>query len=158
MPGYSFPRAHGPALKDGRQRMTLAAPRAQSAASHHAAVGDAVQLGLVRDADKPFTRLGERRCILRAVVVIEDSGLIRLDAVRYRERDEWTAQAERLARFLRAAEQGAPGDTAVAREAVARLCGFRSWKALWAWNNGRDRRSRPDADGRVTRELIGWAV
>lgn len=159
MPAYMFPRDRGPAIRDGRQRLTLAAPRdGVSAAAAHAIVGDPVQLDLAPRGDKRRERAAVGRCILRAAVVITPEALVRVVNPRFRERDEYTATAETLARLLRNAENGAAGDLAAARLQLARACGFRSWKALYEWNAHRDRRGRPDADGRVTREVIGWAA
>lgn len=157
MPAYILERSHGPAVKDGRQRMTLAAPRSTGPAHAHATLGQTVQIDLAKAGDKPRARIAEGVCILRATVTITADSLIRITDVVFHERGEHTAAAERLVRCLRAAEQGAPRADKMTRDTVARLAGFRDWKRLWEWNSHRDRRGRPDASGQVTRELIGWA-
>lgn len=160
MPVYPLPREHGPAVKQGRQRLTLAAPRPDNGGlmAPHAIVGDPVYIDLAPRGDKPRERAAVTTCILRAAVVITADALVRVINPRFRERDQHARSADVLARLLRNAEQGAAGDLAAARLALAKAAGFRSWKALYEWNAHRDRRGRPDADGRVTREIIGWAA
>lgn len=158
MAAYLFAREHGPALRDGRQRMTLAAPRIDKPSSGHADLGDQVQLALSARGDKRRERVADRRCILRAAVVITPDALVRIVDLRFHERDEHTARAEGIARILRQAEQGAASASPRTRNFVAKLAGFRSWKALYEWNAHPDRRGRPDEAGRVTREIIGWAA
>lgn len=157
MARYPHPRAHAAALRSGRQRLTLAAPRVQGTGGH-ARLGGPVHLGLAATADTPVEAIGARTCILRATVVITPDALVRIIDLSFHERGEHSQQAERIARVLRAAEQGGPYAGGRARLAVARLAGFKSWGDLVEWNSHRDRRGRPDADGRVTREVIGWAV
>lgn len=158
MPAYTLPREHGPAVRDGRQRITLAAPRDNNVPGGHAAVGDDVFVDLAKRGDKPRERVARRRCILRGQLVITEDALVRVTDLRFRDRDEWAAEAERLKRLIEAAEQGTPAATSDTLLALAKLAGFRSWKALYTFNAARDRRGRPDADGRVTRDLIGWSV
>lgn len=157
MPAYILDRSHGPAVKDGRQRLTLQPPRNRPTPAPHADLDRPVYLDLARKGDKPRERVAQAVCILRARVVITEHALVRIVDAAFRERAPHTAEAERLLRFLRAAEQGNPAAGPVARDAVAKLCGFRNWTALWKWNSHRDRRGRPDEAGQVTRELIGWA-
>ena len=156
MARYPLPRAHAAALRSGRQTLTLAAPRVM-ASGGHAVLGGAVHLGLAASADEPAETLGQRPCILRGSLVITADALVRIIDLTFHERGEHSRQAERLAAVLRAAEQGGPYAGGQARLAVARLAGFKSWQALFDWNSHRDRRGRPDADGRVVREIIGWA-
>ncbi len=159
MPAYILDRSHGPAVKDGRQRLTLQPVRGAVAARYdHADLGGTVYLDLARKGDKPRERAGVRSCILRARVTITAEALVRVADVRFHERGPQATQAERLARFLQAAEQGRPSADRLARDAVARLCGFRNWTALWNWNSHFDRSGRPDEAGQVTREVIGWAA
>lgn len=152
MARYPLPRAHGPAVRSGRQRLTLAAPRS-TAQSGHAELGKPVQVALAATAEARGETLAVRDCILRATVVITPDALVRVIGLSYR-----IAPGESLSRLLINAENGAAGDLAKARLQLAKAAGFRSWKALYAWNAHRDRRGRPDADGRVTREVIGWAA
>lgn len=158
MPGYTLPREHGPAVRDGRQRLTLSAPRDNSLPGGHAAVGDDVFIDLAKRGDKPRERIAARRCILRAQLVITEDALVRIIDLRLRDRDEWATEAERLKALIEAAEHGTPAATADTLLALAKLAGFRSWKSLYAFNAATARRGRPDAEGRVVRELIGWSL
>lgn len=157
MPAYILERSHGPAVKDGRQRITLSPPRNQPSPHPHAALDKPVLVDLAKKGDKPRQRVFTGVCILRATVTITADSLVRVDAVAFHERGPHADAAERFLRFLRSAEQGGPRADRIARDAVAQLAGFRDWKRLWDWNSHRDRRGRPDAAGQVTRELIGWA-
>lgn len=157
MARYPLPRAHASALRSGTQRITFAAPRAAGQSGHSVLAGP-VHLAVAKSADAPGETIGTRPCILRGSVVITPDALVRIIALNYHERGEHAQQAERLARVIRAAEQGGPYATGRARLAVARLAGFKSWRQLVEWNSHRDRRGRPDAAGRVTREIVGWAV
>lgn len=152
MARYPLPRSHAPAIRSGRQRLTLAAPRA-AAQSGHATLGGSVQLALAATLEARAETVAVRDCILRATVIITPDALVRVIGLTHR-----TNPGESLSRLLINAENGAAGDLAKARLALARAAGFRSWRSLYAWNSHRDRRGRPDADGRVTRELIGWAA
>lgn len=158
MPGYTLPREHGPAVRDGRQRITLSAPRDNSVPGGHAAIGDDVFIDLAKRGDKARERVARRRCILRAQLVITEDALVRITDLRFRDRDEWAAEAERLKRLIEAAERGTPAATAETLLALAKLAGFRSWKALYTFHAATARRGRPDAEGRVVRELIGWST
>lgn len=156
MPAYILDRSHGPAVKDGRQRITLAATRNTPTTAPHADLGQRVLIDLAKQGDKPRLRVAEKACVFRARLVITADALVRVTGVEFHERGPNARQAEAIERLLRAAEQGAPRADKMARDAVARLAGFRDWTRLWHWNSHRDRRGRPDADGQVTREVIGW--
>ena len=156
MARYPLSRTHAAALRAGRQQLTLAAPRV-AGQSGHAVLAGPVHLAIAASTHGPTETIGTRPCILRGTVVITADALVRIIDLQFHERGEHADQAERLARILRAAEQGGVYATGSTRLSVARLAGFKSWKALVEWNSHRDRRGRPDADGRVTREIIGWA-
>lgn len=161
MPAYVLPREHGPAIKAGRQRLLVAAPRVDSdkpGGSPHAIVADPVMLDLAAKAPHRRERVRETVCIFRAGVVITPTGLLRVLNPRWREHDAHAPQAERLARYLAAAEQGAAGADATALKAVAALAGFRSWKALYAYHADPHRAPRAGEGGEIAREIIGWAV
>ena len=156
MARYPLPRAHAAAIRSGRQTLTLAAPRT-SAKGGHAVLGGVVHLGLAATAGEPAEALGQRICILRGSLVITDDALVRIIDLQFHQSGPRAAQAERLARVLQCAEQGSPYADGTTRLAVARLAGFKSWRDLFDWNSHQLRRGRPDADGRVVREIIGWA-
>jgi len=158
MPAYTFPQAHAEALQAGRQRLAFQAPRNPGSTNPHAELGDAVHLSTGAHGGARRRILPSRVCILRATVVLLPDELSRIIDLRWRDRDVHADAAAQLARFVHAAEQGAVGDSFAARTTLAQLAGFDGWPALYAYNRHRDHRGRPDADGRVTRELIGWNV
>jgi hypothetical protein len=159
MPAYIFPQAHFDGLEAGRQRLAFQAPRNAGSSAPHADLGGVVRLSTGAHGGARRQILPARVCILRATVVILPDALTRVIDLRWRERDEHTDAAEQLARFVQTAEHGVGGaDTAAALDTLARLAGFADWPALYAYNSHRDHRGRPEADSRVTRELIGWNV
>lgn len=157
MPVYVQERSHGPAVKDGRQRITLAAPRNPGTPAPHAALDAPVLIDLAKTQTKPRERVKAAVCIFRARLVFTADALIRLSDVSFHQRGPHTGDAERIQRLLQAAEQGAPRADKLARDAVAQLAGFRDWKRLVAWHSHCDRRPRPDEGGQIVREVVGWA-
>lgn len=157
MPAYIFPRESEPGLIDGRVQLTLLPARPQTSRSRHAAVGDDVFLQLAARGRLRRQDVGEARvCILRARLILSPDALIRHVDVRYRRRDDHTPAAERIARLIEGAEQGANGDTAAARHGLAALAGFDGWGALY---RHLARKTAPgDTDDRLGRELIAWSV
>ena len=159
MPAYIFPQAHFDGLEAGRQRLAFQAPRNHGSSAPHAELGGVVRLSTGAHGGARRQILPARVCILRATVVILPDALTRVIDLRWRERDEHADAAEQLARWILAAEDGAAyAGMADARTAVAVFAGFPDWAALYAYNSHRDHRGRPEADGRVTRELIAWNV
>lgn len=161
MPAYVLPREHGPALKSGRQRLLVAAPRTDQGAvggSPHAIVADPVMFDLAAKAPHKRERVREGVCIFRAGVVITPTGLLRVINPRWREHDQHAPQAERLARCLANAEQGSPRADAKALKALAALAGFRSWRSLYEYHADPHRAPRAGEGGEIAREIIGWAV
>jgi hypothetical protein len=153
MTAILLPADRGPAVKDGRQRLAFVAPRHASPTAPLPPLGEDLQLDIAAKRDRPRSRARASVCLLRCSVVITADALVRVIGLSYR-----IAPGEALSRLLANAENGAAGDLAKARLQLARAAGFRTWKALYEYNAHRDRRGRPDADGRVTREVIGWAA
>jgi hypothetical protein len=157
MPGYAFPRARRDALVDGTQLGLIAPRREGGPAAAHAIVGDPVQLRLARAGGDPVEHLRPRVCILRARLVLTADRLVRALDVRFRSHDQHEPEAERAARLIAAAEQGAAGDLAAARDALARLLGADDWADLFAQAT-RQGRKTPSTEPQLERELIVWSA
>lgn len=157
MTALLLPRDRGPAVREDRQRIALTAPR-PAGSPPLPPLGEDLQIALAAGGGRPRIKVGERRCILRAAVVITPTALVRVLDLRFHERDEHAGRAGSMANVLRQAEQACAVASPATLLQLAKLAGFRTWKALYDYNAHRDRRGRPDADGRVTREVIGWAA
>jgi hypothetical protein len=153
MTAILLPADRGPAVRDGRQRLAFVAPRDASPTAPLPPLGEDLQLDIAAKGPRPRSRARRSVCILRCRVVITADALVRVLDLTHRD-----AAGEALSRLLVNAENASPHDPAAARLALARWAGFRTWKALYEYNAHRNRRGRPDADGRVTREVIGWGV
>lgn len=158
MPGYTFPRDHRDDLVSGVQVATVATARSDGAAQRHAIVGDTVILRTAHTAAHRAERLGERKCILRARVVMTADALPRAVDVRFRSHDEHEPEAERIARLIQNAETGAAGDTAAARDQLAVLLGFRTWERAFAYCAAQGKGGKGVTTDRIERELIAWSA
>lgn len=157
MPAYLLPRdgATPPTIP----ALTLAAPRATDHPSAaHAIIGDPVMIDLAREGALPRQRLATRRCILRARLVLDDVGVVRVIDLRYRDRDAFADEADRIARVIRNSERGMAGDPVAANDQLAQLAGFTDFAAMFAWHSHKERRARPSHQGQVERELIAWSA
>lgn len=149
MVAYNFKPAFGGPVSTGEKPLTMREPR--SGRSRHARVGDTLQL-------TTYGRTKKRRvlmtppCTLRATVVLGPTGVVRvLDVTTAID----NVKAQGVAMLLAQAEQGAP-EAARWGDALAAADGFRDYAAMYQWQVANSAKSGPDADGRVTRELIGW--
>lgn len=163
MPAYLIPETHAEAVGSGRQRALLAPPRAlmdEGVAVHapHAVVGDVVYVDLPRTRERPRRRLAQRRCILRARLVLDRDHLVRALDVRFKPQGPDADEAERIARLIAAAEHNTAQDPTPSLRALARLSGFDDWPSAYTHHASFLRRGRPDAQGRITRELVVWSA
>lgn len=157
MPGYTFPQAHASALETYTQRLTFAAPRNAGSTNPHAELGQPVKLSTGAHGGRRRVLLPPRRCILRAQAVLTADGLLRVIDLRRIGSGRDGVSAEHLERRLLNAEHGTPYADQAARDALAVYAGFADWPALHAYASHRDHRGRPDAEGRVLREVVGWS-
>ena len=140
---YFIPKHTARAVKLGSIRALLAAPRPGVGRRHrHVPPGGLVHLDVKGSGSMAVRqeRIAVRPCILRARLVMTAAALVRVMDVQH-----VTPDGERFARLLAAAEQGAPGDTSVPRQALADWLGFDSWADI-------------AGDDTVDNELIVWSA
>lgn len=152
-----LPRDRASGLRSGRQTAALTTPREPSPSNPVAAVGRAVRVDIVAQGAHKREKIVEADCTLRARLVLSPDGLVRVIDLQAAERGPAAERAGVMANVLRNAEQGSARARGATRAAVARLFGFRSWAQLWAFASHPDRRPRPDAQGHVVRDVVGWA-
>lgn len=152
-----LPRDRASGLRSGRQTAAVTAPREPAPHNPVAAVGHPVRIDLAAQGQHKREQAVAGVCTLRARIVLSETGLVRVIDLSAAERGDGADRAAVMANVLRNAEQGSPRASNQTRAAVARLFGFRSWAALWAYASHSDRRGRPDAQGHVVRDVVGWA-
>lgn len=152
MVAYNFQTRFAGAVSNGQKHLTLRAPR--GGRSRHARVGEPVQLYTGMRTPACRALLSSPTCILRARVVLGPECVVRVtDPVA----QAGSIRAQGIAMLLAQAEQGNP-EAARWSDALARLDGFDDYAAMYAWHADSEGRTKLDASGYITRELIGWAA
>jgi len=150
MVAYNFQPGFAKPITSGEKHLTMREPRAGR--SRHARVGEALQL-TTYGRTKKRRQLGENTCILTAHVVLGPQGLVRVTDIKA----DGSTRAGGISLLLTAAEQGSP-DAARWGDAFAKLDGFKDYATLYAWHAANGTKFKPDADGRVVRDLIAWVT
>ncbi len=149
MVAYNLKPEFGPAVSKGEKSLTMREPRAAS--SRHARIGDTLQLTTYGRTKKRKV-LMTPACTLRARLFLGPVGVVRvLDVATAPD----NVKAQGVAMLLAQAEQGAPEAPRWA-DALAAADGFKDYAAMYAWHVANSVKARPDANGLVERELIGW--
>jgi hypothetical protein len=147
MVAYNFKAEFAPPVVSGEKPLTMR--RARKGNARHARVGDTLQLS-TGARTKNRRVLATPTCTLRATVVLGPDTVVRVLDVA----TDGTVRSQGIAMLLAQAEQGSP-DAKRWSDALAKLDGFADYAAMYAWHVSDD---HPGADGRVTRELIGWGA
>jgi len=151
---YNFKPEHAPGVTKGTKLLTMREPRQPG--SRHARLGDALQLTtLGRTKKRRVLTTADGRpatCTLRATVVLGPNGVVRVTDA---QAGTDSIKAQGIAMLLAQAEQGSAEADRWAN-ALAVLDGFPDYPALYAWHAANGARFKPDANGYVSRELIGW--
>lgn len=132
------PRFHA-AILDGSKPLTLR----ELGKKRHARISEEVQL--MEGRAKPI--FARAICTYRATLVFSEAGVHALLAPNF------TEAGQGLANLCWAAVTGAPHD-AEHREKLARFDGFADWAEFTAYHVTK---ASMDEEGRVRREIIGWA-
>lgn len=140
MIAYGFKDEFEPDLKSGAKPLTLRRDRTHPA--RHANVGEPIGLWLAMRT-KRARRAGVGLVCVRGLLRYEEAGLVEFSSVAVLHPHDVTVQA-----ILAPIEAREP-------DAFARLDGFESWAALWAWHQSQ-RKASERTDRFILRELIGW--
>ncbi|MBO9502047.1 hypothetical protein [Brevundimonas sp. A19_0] len=153
MPVYVITASQGRKCRPAaKPRMRLIMGGERSPHSPHAEPGDTLFIDAAASGQVARRRVLETKCVFRASVVIDEHGLVRVIDPRR------TIPGTGLAYAVLAAENGTPpASLDAARKALANLAGFADWKRLWAYHTHQDRSWRPDANGQLRLQIVGWA-
>lgn len=145
MTAYDFrPQFEKPIL-DGSKTFTLRAPSGKRPPD----VGKPVQI-YVGLRSLLARKIAERRCVLRARLILTPTGVLRVTDVTHLE------AAQALARLLEGLEQSDARATENLQK-LAALDGFEDYAAFYAFHlDTEQRHKRRTPRGRIVRDLIAW--
>lgn len=135
-----------------RMRLIMGGPR--EGRIGHAEPGETLFIDAAASGQVARRRVLETQCVFRAEVVIDQHGLVRV----LETEDTAGNVGSGLTYAVLAAENGnPPASLDAARKKLANLAGFADWKRLWAYHTDGDRSWRPDANGQLRLQIVGWA-